>query len=407
MRIFANLFLILFLADGALSTVDELFSLLSVQDLSGIRNAAAGLVVLLSAAIYLCLGIDRRLPKQVFLPAVAFIFWSLTGTWLFPTFTAEGYGLLMAGSQLSLALILLRQVRVLEGEPLLAEARFRAPLFGARNTLVFCGVNLVVLPPLLVLLLLSSAARQIEEASAGFIRLAPDGLYMTERIYRKGDKSVRLAGMIHFGEKEYYESLAASVPSPRTVVLAEGVSDAANRLPDRMGYGKMAGILGLTPQDRKLFRGRPIDEEDLGDPSAGDAASPDILRADVDMSTFRPATIAFLAEAGREMARNDSLTGALLAMNAWARRNMTPETEKVILEDILHGRNRVLLGYLDRVLPRYDTVVIPWGALHMAGIEQGVLARGFVLQEERERRSIGFAKLLAGGERPQRKDGQP
>ncbi len=47
-------------------------------------------------------------------------------------------------------------------------------------------------------------------------------------------------------------------------------------------------------------------------------------------------------------------------------------------------------------LERYDTVVIPWGALHMKEIEEAVRLRGFRLRDERERVSIDFRKLLMG-----------
>jgi hypothetical protein len=49
-----------------------------------------------------------------------------------------------------------------------------------------------------------------------------------------------------------------------------------------------------------------------------------------------------------------------------------------------------------KALDRYDTIVIPWGALHMAEIEEEVLKRGFDLQQERERVSIDFRKMLVG-----------
>ena len=65
MRVFANLFLVLFLADGGVSLLDELVSLLSpVAFLSGARGALAGSVMILAVPVYLCLGIDRRLPKR-------------------------------------------------------------------------------------------------------------------------------------------------------------------------------------------------------------------------------------------------------------------------------------------------------------------------------------------------------
>jgi hypothetical protein len=55
-----------------------------------------------------------------------------------------------------------------------------------------------------------------------------------------------------------------------------------------------------------------------------------------------------------------------------------------------------VIRHLGKALERYDTVVIPWGALHMKEIEAEVLKRGFVLQIEQERVSIDFRKMLLG-----------
>jgi hypothetical protein len=83
-----------------------------------------------------------------------------------------------------------------------------------------------------------------------------------------------------------------------------------------------------------------------------------------------------------------------MGLNSWAEQNITPEMYTVIMDDILHRRNLAVISHLEKAFMRYDTVIIPWGALHMKEIEAEVLRRGFVLQEERERVSIDFRKLL-------------
>src|SRR5512141_88364 len=101
MRVFANLFLVLFLADGVVSLLDELVSLLSpVAFLSGARGALAGSVMILAVPVYLCLGIDRRLPKRVFLPLTIFVLWCPLSVWFFPSLAGNrAYGLLAAAAQ--------------------------------------------------------------------------------------------------------------------------------------------------------------------------------------------------------------------------------------------------------------------------------------------------------------------
>ena len=83
----------------------------------------------------------------------------------------------------------------------------------------------------------------------------------------------------------------------------------------------------------------------------------------------------------------------LQAYDAWARENITPETSAVIFGDLLDSRNEVVISWLDRVLPIYDTIVIPWGALHMPGIETEILERGFKQTSSRERLSIDFKNV--------------
>lgn len=403
MRSFANLFLLLFLADGSLSLLDELASLLfPVVPLSGFRSLVANAVLLLCVPLYLSLGIDRRLPKRLFLPLILFVFAAPLSTWIFPSLAGvRGYGLLMAAAQVALGTSLLHRLNKNSAAPLiLPREAFDAPYFSLKNTLSFAGVNLLVLPVALVTLALFLANSYVAAYTSGFMRVAPDGLYMFERSYKRDDRTIRLASMIHIGEKEYYEDVAAMVVSGGTLVLAEGVSDEKELLRNKFDYGKVASFLGLSSQEKMLFAGRVIEPAELDAPQGrGETAkpgAPDILRADVDLSSFRPETMLLLDAMGKHLRDNDSALEGVLELNEWAEQTITPEMYEVIMDDILHRRNKVLLGYLDRALKRYDTVVIPWGALHMKEIEAEVLQRGFVLQEEKKRKSVDFTRMLTG-----------
>jgi hypothetical protein len=407
MRVFANLFLVLFVADGGISLVDELVSLLSpLPALSELRSFLANGVILMAVPVYLCLGIDRRLPKRLFLPLVLFVFWCPVSGWFFPALSDNRtYGLLAAAGQLLLCLLLISRVRKTAGRSLIMpRALFDAPFFSLRNTLIFGAANLVVIPCALVLLVFCMANAYLEEYTSGFMRLAPDGLHMIERVYRRDNRTIRLVGMIHVGEKEYYDEMVGSVAPGRTIVLAEGVTDDENLLRNRLDYGKLAGLVGLTSQQNMHFRGRQIDEEEFaaslsragaeGERETGRPA--DILKADVDVSSFRPETIRFLDALGKQLKESPSLAKGLLACNARAEKNITPAMQKVIMDDILYRRNEEVIRRLRQALARYDTIVIPWGALHMTEIEDEVLEQGFELQQERERVSIDFRKMLKG-----------
>ncbi|MBC7963526.1 MAG: hypothetical protein H7Y05_11350, partial [Steroidobacteraceae bacterium] len=218
MRVFANLFLILFLADGGFSLVDELVSLFSpLMPFTALRSLLAVTVIVMAVPLYLCLGIDRRLPKRVFLPLLIFVYWSLISTWLFPVLAdIRIYGLLMAGVQVvlgSLPLCCFRKggARSLTMPPEL----FAAPFFSLRNTLIFSAANLPVIPLALVLLVFCAANAYMAEHTSGFMRLEPGGLKMTEKIYRRDNRTIRLAAMIHVGDRQYYDELAGSLAAGR------------------------------------------------------------------------------------------------------------------------------------------------------------------------------------------------
>jgi hypothetical protein len=186
--------------------------------------------------------------------------------------------------------------------------------------------------------------------------------------------------------------------------LAEGVSDDKHLLAGGIDYGKMAGYLGLTSQKEMHLRGRIIEAEDLelprldfqGTEEENLGGEVDILRADADVSDFRSPTIILLNALGKNMQESDSFVNGFLNLNSWSQKNLTPEMSSIIVDDILHRRNMGVICYLDKALDRYDTVVIPWGALHMNELQAEILKRGFKLQQERERVSIDFRKMLSG-----------
>ena len=405
MRVFANLFLILFLADGGFSLVDELVPLLTpFAPFTGLRMLLAGTVIVMAVPLYLYLGIDRRLPKRVFLPLIFFVFICPLSTWMFPALAEfRIYGLLMAVTQVLLGMLPLYYFRKGDERSLtMPPELFSAPFFSIRNSLIFGAVNLFIVPLFLGMSALSVADAYMADYTSGFMHLTPGGLQMTERAYWKGNQTIRLAAMIHVGNREYYENVTGSIAQGRTIVLAEGVSDVRKLLRNSIDYGKMAGFLGLTSQNEMRFRGRIIGSKDLESPrldtrSDGNekqVGKADILRADVDVSDFRPPTILLLNALGKIMQGSNSFVKGFTALNSWGEKNITPEMSDIIMDDILHRRNLEVIRYLEKSLGRYDTVVIPWGALHMKEIEAEVLKKGFKLQEERERVSIDFWKKI-------------
>jgi hypothetical protein len=402
MRIFASLFLLLFAADGGVSFFDELISLfMPLPVVSEFRNFMANIVIMLAVAVYFCLGIDKRLPKRVFLPLIVFVCCMPLASWFFPILSgSRTFSQLASAGQLVLCLLPVCYFNN-KNEPVLVmpKSMFDAPFFSLRNTLIFAGANLFVLPLALLLVVLVAADSAMATYTSGFMHIAPDGVHMSEKTYRRGNKTVLLAGMIHVGEKNYYDQVVGSIAPGRTLVLAEGVTDDKHLLHDKPEYGKLASYLGLSSQQEKMhFKGRQIEAADLDEPSsrksAGGKTLParvDILRADVDVSTFRPDTIRFLNSLGRQSKDKSSLA---VAYSAWTGKSITPEAQQVIMDDILYRRNKELLRHLGKAVDKYDTVVIPWGALHMLEIEQEVRKQGFALTQVQDRVSVDFKRIL-------------
>jgi len=394
MRLFINMFLILFAADGLISVVDELLLYLAgSSNLAGVREVFANTVVLLSLPVYITIGFDIRLPKRVLLPLIGFIVWSLLATWIFPDLAdSRLYGPVCAFAQLLLCLLPIEYARKCGGEGLLLPLSVFSPkFFNLRYTLKYAAVSLVIVPLVFVLLTLASANAYADKATAGFIRIAPSGLYMSERIYKKDQKTIRLTGMIHVGDKKFYDDLTGSFSADNIIILAEGVTDEKQLLKNKFGYSKMAGFLGLSSQEKMRLKGRLIESADEN-PASEKAAGADILRADIDISDFNKETIHFLNTVGKHINEGTSLAATFIALNKWAEAELTPEINKIIMDDILHKRNKALISHLDKALINYETVVVPWGALHMAEIEESVIKRGFVLQEKKYRHSINFWK---------------
>ena len=396
MRVLANLFLSVFLAAAALGVGNELLNRLwPLAAISGIRNLLDLSSVLLALLVYFGFAFDRHLPKLILLPPIAYLFWSLLDFWPLANWVGpEFYRLLGAGGQLLLGCLVLKLNRRRNKKQLLfVPAQFAGPGFSGRTFFRFCLLNILVLPLALGLLGFSAVSNLVERSTAGFVQLRPNGLYMTEKVYRRQGKTVRLAAMIHLGDKDYYADLLGSFSRGRSLILAEGVTDADGRLRNRFSYTRLADLLGLTSQEEIRFPGRLIAPGDLTKPAATAQRWPDILHADVDLRDFDQRTIAVLNALSRYLLDGKSLLTGYEEFNRWANEHITPDTERIIIQDLLVNRNARVVDYLHRALTSYDTVIIPWGALHMPGIERAVIKEGFTLSSSRQRLSIDFLQL--------------
>jgi len=367
--------------------------------LTEIRFFVAHVVITLSMIFFVCLGIDRRLPKRVFLPLTLFASWGALSMWpLAGIVGRESFGLTAAISQLVLGVIAILLLRGLGDRKLLTEEQFQAPMFSLRNTLVFTAINLLLAPFALIYTGLAVTSYYLEEQTAGFLRLSPAGIHMSERSYHLADKEIRLAGMMHIGNEDYYQDLAKSIATEGAIILAEGVTDQDHLLESQFNYGKLAGIIGLTSQDKMRLKGNPVklDDIDVAGQVIHEPGKPDIANADIDLNRFEPKTIEFLNALGRSLFGDKPLIEGLAEYNLWVEENMTDEGLAGVMADILDKRNDAVIAGMIKTLKNYDTIIIPWGAMHMPAIEVAVLDRGFVPGKAQERLSLDFRTIPYG-----------
>lgn len=395
MRKLANTFLILFLISAGLHLTAELGrQYLSISPPVTLIQGLWLSSLLLAAILYAGFAFNRHLPLATLLPLQLWLTWSLIDYWPLENFIGPRYQLFAAVVQLILGLIILHLNRTLNNAGLLFTAKqFSGTAFSFKRFGLFSLGNLFVVPLLLMLCGFSLAGHLIHDRSAGFVRLKPNGLYMAERTYRRADKQLQLAGMIHLARPEYYTALTAAIPAQRTLILLEGVTDHQGLLTEQFSYARIAELLDLTPQGEATFAGRLISQKQLESAHSDLNPAVDMLPADLDLSAFNPVTIEVLNTLAKEVLNADSPLTGYAEFNRWAQTNVPPDFDKIIMADLIDKRNQHLAGFLPAALKKYDNLVIPWGALHMKGIEQIVLEKGFQPINSRERLSIDFFDL--------------
>ena len=388
---FANLFLIGFALDGAISVLDDLARAGSdPSTLSVVRSGLALVVLLAALGNFFLVAFDPRLPKQILLPLIAFLVWCALGAYplsvrLDPS---QSSGLTLSGIQLGLALAALGWVRMRSATSrwLLhaSDLPKKRPRIG--YTLRFAGATALIAPPLLVGIAGLSLSAQIERATAGFMTFDLTGINSTSREYHREDRRIDLVGMSHIGEDGAYVDLFGSFAGESTLILEEGVSDEDGLIGEGLFYEAIAGRIGLDVQ--------PSFEALLGEMPSSDADAPwpDIRNADVDARVFADDTIAVLDAAAR-MYQSDRIAPALAKFQAKLN-ELGPEATRAAYRDLIENRNAHLLKEIRAGLDDYQRIVVPWGALHLPGIEDAILGWGFEQTASSQRWLTAYQTIL-------------
>lgn len=386
--ILVNAFLLAYLLDAGVSLADDVLRLLSgASFLTPVRNAVAGLVALWSLLWLPALWITPRLPAGALLALVGSVLWMSTGGAPLPAvLPLETLGLALSAMQMVIGvLVLLRIRRRMGGASWLFQAEsFDGPAFSLRHSALATAAAFFVLIPIGAAYGFLSLATWIEAGTRGFMSVDLSGISLDDRSYVRGDREIRLVAMMHIGEDEAYREIADSFASEATIVLEEGVTDERRLLDSGLSYESAALALGLDQQaSLKTY----LSEADGTLPPW-----PVLRHADVDMSDLSPRTVEWLGWVV-ELLNSEGLVEVLRRVGE--RNTMHPEELSVIEYDILGLRNEHVLVEIDRALPDYRRVIVPWGALHMPFLEEEVLDRGFDESRREQRRLVSWSTILS------------
>ncbi len=234
-------------------------------------------------------------------------------------------------------------------------------------------------------------ARVVDEISAGYVRLAPGGIDLTERIFEKDGRRVHLFGMAHIAEGGFYEALNQTLAGPlegRRLVLLEGVSDKDGLLPESFSsgktYGDLARRLGLAEQTVG-FAVRANGAAGVDSLRDWEERGVDFRNADVDLAELSPVhrdRLVALLEAMEDI--------SLASLFAMPDGMDATELEDLIVEGLIRRRNQRLMEVFAEAETGYAEIFIPWGAAHLPDVERRLAGLGYRTVAEHRRRGVDF-----------------
>ncbi len=403
-RVVTNVFWLAFLLDGVNSLIGEgFFPGGSASPLYGVRVAFSVAVVLASLFVALMVATTPRAPKRILVPLLLFTWWAgLAQGFPLGFLKIPQFMLGISLCQIALAVLLFVFFRHQESRwPFVPAER---PAFAWKHAILGLPVVALFFGVFFVLAVFTSLSGQLEAASGGYVKLRPDGIYLLERRFQSGDREVHLSGMMHIAEEEFYTDLLPDEdPALPSVVLIEGVTDRDNRLgDDSLSYARLASMLSISSQEDSVFmekvsaglrrhreQAERSESESREAPAEPESGSMDFVHADVDVSTFHPKTIAFLLMVMSTFQAED--WPSFLKKFSESSGPLNDEAaQKQVIQDILHSRNDRLVSEIETSLKDYRRVIIPWGALHLTGVESWLRTHEFVQSGETERKALGF-----------------
>jgi hypothetical protein len=362
--ILVSLCLGLFLADALLSFADESLSVfLDIHALSVFRGFVFLFSLLMSVVTYGLMALTPMVPKRWFLPItlfnpVAALVLIPISTYSYGWMPRLEWGVSICQVLVGLGIFCWIRGGLKAGWPLVSEGLLGPRSFSWQNLVLFVGANVVLVPPAVLVYLAVCASLAVSHFTEGFMALRPGGLTVQARKYVHNDgRTIQLFPMSHIADSDFYQKVSESFPS-NSVILMEGVTDEKNLLTNKISYKRMAKSLGLSEQHEKFA------------PSQGQ-----MVRADVDVDQFSSNTISLLNLAMLVHSKGIN-PETLLALVEYPQ---PPNFEVQLFDDLVGKRNQHLLEAIHGSFTQSETVVVPWGALHMPGIAREIQKDGFRL----------------------------
>lgn len=400
-----NIYLTVFAADGVLSVIDDALQTAGLAGIGGARDAVAGIAQLLTLPALFLTFFVPQIPKTALLPSIVFQYWLALGAPFLPVDADNGHLTSLFAS--------LVQTGIAFGTFAINRARYGTwylqtgalPHKGSMviRTIVALVAAIVILPVAFATMLVSAFVQYTETETAGYMDFTWSGIDLRETVLQKDGKTVRLVAMVHIGDPQFYIDLFQSIPE-NALVLAEGVTDEKNLLKKSLSYENAAQTLGLESQNVfSALLGPPGGEKPApASPDKPPAAAapepqkqpgrPTVVYADVDVSAFEPKTLDFIRAITEVYA---SRTTAEAVRRLGVLQTMSDEDVEAVMADILEKRNAQLLSEFDKRAAPFPTVVVPWGAAHMPGLEAALIERGYKVADMRVRRVASFSDMIA------------
>ncbi|MCK9225923.1 MAG: hypothetical protein M0Q02_12670, partial [Candidatus Muirbacterium halophilum] len=292
---FSKIFIIILIVYSIIAICDDLNGIMSGKSfLSDIRLTANALVFINSFFLAVFLIFTSVLPLKFFLPPlIIFIF---KGIVIFPLsfyttrgldfeqkFSYDYYNILNYAKWYGAILVLFTLTQLffafylkLNNDKIIynkkAVFNFKRPVVSILSLIVIFSV---FAGPYFMLNITSF----VNNLTNGFLKADSTSFYSVEKIYSKNNTDISLLGMIHIGDKEFYEKLSKNIVGNKKLLLPEGISDKNDLLKIKPDYKNLSKSIGLNTQAENF----KIEKDSI-----------DIKNVDIDTSEFDEKTITII-----------------------------------------------------------------------------------------------------------------